>query len=42
MQHSRFSFDQIRSRSSMSNRGPEAQEQARQIMAQASLDMDTR
>lgn len=37
MRYSHFSFDQIRSRSSMSNRGPEVQEQARQLMQQASL-----
>ncbi|KAI6174852.1 Klumpfuss [Aphelenchoides bicaudatus] len=42
MNHSRFSFDQIRSRSSMSNRGLEAQEQVRHLMPQASLDIDTR
>ncbi|KAI6179678.1 Klumpfuss [Aphelenchoides besseyi] len=37
----RFSFDQIRSRSSMSSR-PEAQEQARLLMPQTSLDLDAR
>ncbi|KAI6221312.1 Zinc finger and SCAN domain-containing protein 22 [Aphelenchoides fujianensis] len=42
MRNTRFSFDQIRSRSSMSNRGVEQQEQARLLMPQASLDIDTR
>lgn len=43
MQHSRFSFDQVRSRSSMSNCGPGVQEQTRHhLMPQASLDVDTR
>ncbi|CAD5208578.1 unnamed protein product [Bursaphelenchus xylophilus] len=42
MRHSHFSFDQIRSRSSMSNRGPETQEQARLLLPQASLDLESR
>ncbi|CAD5206055.1 unnamed protein product [Bursaphelenchus okinawaensis] len=42
MRHSHFSFDQIRSRSSMSNRGPESQEQARLLLPQPSLDLEAR